>query len=124
MPIYNYHCKVCGKRFTSSIPISDYNKTSQCECGNYADHDIRADHIDGGVDRMMREYTFDGDGGTRMYAGAYLANQKEEAHRNHPGRDFVERNGALIPVIKHRQDKLQYLKEKSRATGQHWCELD
>lgn len=59
----------------------------------------------------MREYDFDGEHGTRLYPAGYLPNQAAEAHAKHPGTDFRLHNGALLPVIRNRTHKLQYLKE-------------
>ena len=111
MPIYCYKCEECGNSFEKTLSMKDCMKSQKCTCGKVAVRDLIAEHCDGGVDSQMREYQFEGDTGTRMYAASYLPNQMDEARRKHPGRDFKEVNGAMLPVIKHRRDKLKYLKE-------------
>lgn len=111
MPIYCYKCEDCGNSFEKTLSMKDCMKSQKCSCGKKAVRDLITEHSDGGVDSQMREYQFEGDMGTRMYAASYLPNQMEEARRVHPGREFREVNGAMLPVIKHRRDKLKYLKE-------------
>lgn len=112
MAIYSYYCFNCGFAFEKFSLILKYRKTRKCpKCGNKAYHDFVTDNKSGNVDSQMREYQFDSDTGTRLYTASYLPSQIEEAKRKHSGRDFKLINGAYLPVIKHRRDKLKYLKE-------------
>ena len=119
MPCYCFKCSVCGKSYEKMLPMSKAEWTDNCTCGAVANRDIVTEHKSGNVDSQMREYQFDGDNGTRMYAAAYLPHQMEEMKKNHPNRKFKLVNGAYIPVIKHRRDKLQFLKERG-----NWVELN
>lgn len=84
--------------------------TKKCTCGKEAGRNLTREA--GNVDSQMIEYSFDGDGGTRMYAAAYLPSQAKEARERHPGTEFRMRNGCLLPVIKNRRHKLKFLKER------------
>ena len=112
MPFYSYKCKNCGCGFEILAPMKDSDKKQPCpNCSKSAERDIAADHNGGVMDSQMREYTMEGSTGTRMYGASYLPQQLEVAKKKHPGRDFKLVNGAYLPVIKHRRDKLRYLKE-------------
>jgi len=76
-----------------------------------AHQNLLAQHSSGGIDSQMVEYPFDGDNGTRPYAASYLLNQKEEAHKAHPGTNFREYNGCYMPIIKNRTHYKKYLRE-------------
>jgi hypothetical protein len=92
--------------------MKDVKQEESCPtCGKQAYHDLVADHSGGNVDSQNQEYTMWGEHGTRLYGACYLPHQLNEAKRKHPNRQFREVNGCLLPVIKHRCDKLQYLKE-------------
>jgi hypothetical protein len=110
MPLYCFRCE-CGKSFEKVLSMKDCLKSQNCECGKKAHRDLIAEHRDGTVDSQMREYQFEGEHGTRMYAASYLPNQINEARKVHPGTDFKLRNGCYIPVIKNRNHKLKYLRE-------------
>ena len=112
MPQYCFKCSKCGKSYSKTMPMSKAKWTDKCECGATANRDIIEEHAGGGVDSQMREYEFDGDTGTRLYAASYLGHQTEDMKKNHPGRDFKWRNNCWIPVIKNRRDKLKFLKER------------
>jgi len=112
MPCYCFICSMCGKSFEKNMPMSQTGKEIKCECGGLASRDFQAEICGGVLDSQHREYNFEGDHGTRCYAGAYLPQQKEEMRKNHPGRDFKFRNNCYIPVIKDRQDYKKFLKER------------
>ena len=42
MPIYSYKCS-CGKCFTQKRDFADFDKPSQCECGEFAGRDLNED---------------------------------------------------------------------------------
>lgn len=113
---YCYTCsskKGCGHTFERSMPVSKWKPKVKCPmCKRMAHQNLLAQHQSGGVDSQMREYQFEGDTGTRMYAAAYLSNQIDEARKKHPGTDFRLHNGCYIPVIKHRRHKMKFLKER------------
>lgn len=111
MPLYCFQCKECGKKFERVLPMAQCMVTQYCECGSESMRDIVSEHASGTVDSQMREYTMEGSTGTRLYGASYLPHQIEEAKKNHPGREFKLVNGCYLPRIKHRRDKLQYLKE-------------
>ena len=117
--IYVYSCsskKGCGHTFERSMSADKWKSKVKCpKCGKMAHQNLLAQHAGGNVDSQMREYQFEGDTGTRMYAASYLPQQYEEMKRKHPNRQFRLVNGAYLPVIKHRRDKLQYLKEYGRG---------
>lgn len=71
-----------------------------------------ADHISGGVDRLMREIV------RYPPALAVLPGQLVEAQKTHPGAKFVWKDKAWHMEIKTRQEKLKRLKERG------WVELD
>lgn len=123
MPEYCFKCPECGKNYSKILPMSKAEWTDKCECSAIAHRDIITEHKDGNVDSQMREYTFDGDNGTRMYAASYLPNQMEEMKKNHPNRKFKLVNGAYVPVIKHRRDRAQFLKERG-GNGKPWVDLN
>ena len=93
--------------------MSEVGKEVRCECGKTAIRDFQAEVCGGVIDSQHREYDFDGDNGTRLYAAAYLPHQKSEMRKNHPGRDFKLRNNCYLPVIKDRQDYKRFLKERN-----------
>lgn len=114
MPSYSYRCLTCGTTFELVVSMKDVKQEEPCPtCGKQAYHDLIADHSGGGVDSQNREYEFYGERGTRLYAGAYLPNQIDEARKKHPGTNFVLYNGCFIPRIRNRRHKLQYLKERN-----------
>ena len=111
MPTYSYRCLACNTTFELVVSMKDVKQVEPCpNCGGQAHHDLIADHS-GGVDSQMREYEFYGEHGTRLYSACYLPHQLEDAKKKHPNRQFRKVNGCYLPVIKHRRDKLQYLKE-------------
>lgn len=91
--------------------MKDCMKPQKCDCGKTAHRDLLTEHGGGNADSQMREYQFYGDNGTRPYSASYLLNQKEEAHKTHPGTDFREHNGCYMPVIKNKTHYKKYLKE-------------
>ena len=112
MPSYSYVCSECKTVFEFVSSMKDWQQIRPCiKCKADANHSVILDHKAGGVDSQMREYQMEGNNGTRLYGASYLPHQMEEARRVHPGRDFKLVNGAMLPVIKHRRDKLRYLKE-------------
>ena len=123
MPNYVYTCsskKGCGHTFERFMEISKWKAKVKCpKCGKMAHQNLLEQHKGGNADSQMMEYQFEGDRGTRMYAAAYLPNQVEEMKKRHPNRKFIFRNGCYIPEIKHRRDKLQFLKERG-----NWIEKD
>lgn len=112
MPIYSYRCLNCGNTFEVVAPMSECDKRKKCSCGKLAYRDLAADHNGGTVDSQNRDYQFEGDTGTRMYAAAYMKGQETEMKEKHPGRDFKWHNSCWLPVIKNRQDKKKFLKER------------
>lgn len=121
--VYVYNCsskKGCGHTFNRSMSVKDWKGKVKCpKCGRMANQNLLAQHSSGGIDSQMREYQMEGDNGTRMYAAAYLPNQIDEMKKKHPNRQFRFVNGCYLPVIKHRRDKLQFLKERG-----NWIEKD
>ena len=121
--IYTFTCsseKGCGHTFDKSIPVDKWKSKAKCpKCGKMANQNLLEQHKSGNADSQMKEYEFYGDNGTRMYAAAYLPNQVDEMRKRHPNRQFRFVNGCYLPVIKHRRDKLQYLKERG-----NWIEKD
>jgi len=113
MPCYVYTCPECKKTYEKVLPMSKAEWTDRCECGAKAHRNLVAEHADGNVDSQNREYTMFGDSGCRVYAAAYLPQQKEEMMKNHPNREFKLVNGCYLPVIKHRQDFKKFLKERN-----------
>ena len=115
--IYVYTCsleKGCGYTFERSMSADKWKNRVKCpKCGRMAPQNLLAQHGSGGIDSQMREYQFDSDTGTRMYAAAYLGGQEEEMRRKHPGREFKWHNSCWLPVIKNRVDKLKFLKERN-----------
>lgn len=113
---YVYSCsseKGCGHTFDRSMSVEDWKGKVKCpKCGRMANQNLLAQHSSGGIDSQMREYQFEGDNGTRMYAASYLGGQEKEMKRKHPGRDFKWHNSCWIPIIKNRRDKLRFLKER------------
>ena len=110
MPTYVYTCPDCGD-FELVRRMSEVSDEAVCPCGKPAKRNRRAEMASGTLDCMNREYDLCGDNGTRLYPASYLPNQAAKAHKEHPGTDFKEINGALVPVIKDRSHKLRYLKE-------------
>ncbi len=110
MPTYVYHCPTCGD-FELVQRMSEAADSTQCSCGLEARRNRQAEMASGTLDCMHREYDLYGEHGTRLYPASYLPNQAAKARREHPGTDFKEHNGALLPVIKDRAHKLRYLKE-------------
>lgn len=82
----------------------------KCRCGKMAHRDWNAY---GDVDSQMMDYSFEGDTGTRMYPASYLPTQADEAKKRHPGTEFREHQGCLVPVIRNRTHRLKYLREKN-----------
>lgn len=119
MPIYCYQCPKCGKRFEETLPMSEAGKMVKCSCGASASRDFQTEVCGGVIDCQNRDYDFEGDNGTRCYAGSYLPQQKEEMRKNHPGRDFRFHNGCYIPVIKNRSDYKKFLQERG-----NWIEYN
>ena len=115
MSVYVYTCsseKGCGHTFERSMSVKDWKDKVKCpKCGKMAHQNLLAQHKDGNADSQMMEYTMEGDTGTRLYGASYLPQQLEDAKKKHPNRRFRLVNGCYLPVIKHRRDKLQYLKE-------------
>ena len=115
MAIYCYTCsseKGCNHSFERSMAVKDWKAKVKCpKCGRMAHQNLLAQHSGGQVDSQMMEYRFEGDNGTRPYAASYLLNQKEDAHRVHPGTDFRVHNGCYMPVIKNKTHYKKYLKE-------------
>ena len=109
--VYCFACPDCGCRYEVVAPIKEGPVESLCACGGVAHRDRRAELASGAVDCMNRDYSFDGESGTRLYGASYLPNQRDEAHRAHPDTEFKVYNGTLLPVIKNRRHKLRYLKE-------------
>ena len=119
MPIFSFRCLKCGKVFEQFVHISTKVRSRKCKCGGKIIHDFVADHKGGNVDSQMKEYSFEGDKGTRLYPCAVLnEEQLAKARKQHPGFDWRQHNGAWLPVIKNRTDKLRFLKQRN------WCELD
>ena len=111
MPLYCFRCPD-GHDFEQMLSMKDCMKKQKCpECGKRAIRNLIAEHASGTVDSQMREYSFDGETGTRLYGASYLPNQKEIAKKKHPGVDFIEHNGCLLPRIHNRREKLRYLKD-------------
>jgi len=111
MPIYSFHCPACGRQYDRVRPMAESGETDLCDCGAQARRDWRSEVAGGVLDSQNRDYTFDGDNGTRLYPSSYLPHQAAQARREHPGTDFRLHNGALIPEIHNRRHKLAYLKE-------------
>ena len=113
MPIYCYKCPECGATDEKFCSITKRPKPLPCKkCEVNMVRDIIAEHSGGNVDSQMRDYQFYGEHGTRMYAAAYLGGQEKEMRERHPGREFRWHNSCWLPVIKNRNDKLKYLKER------------
>ena len=117
--IYCYSCsskKGCGHTFEHVTTANKWKPKKKCpKCGKMAHQNLLTQHQGGNIDSQMREYTMEGSAGTRMYAASYLPQQMEEMKKKHPNRQFRLVNGCYLPVIKHRRDKLQYLKEYGRG---------
>jgi len=112
MPIYCYTCENCKKGFEVFASMDDSNKKRKCpNCRKPISRNILAEHSDGVLDSQIHEYNMEGSRGCRPYAASYLLNQKEKAHKDHPGTDFKEVGGCFMPVIKHRTHYKKYLKE-------------
>jgi len=113
--IYVYTCSSgegCGHTFERSMSVKDWRPKVRCPvCKRMAHQNLLAQHRSGGIDSQMKEYQFYGDNGTRPYAASYLLNQKEDAHKAHPGTDFREHNGCYMPVIKNKTHYKKYLRE-------------
>ena len=113
--IYCYKCsskKGCGHTFECTMPADKWKAKAKCpKCSRMAHQNLLAQHGDGNIDSQMREYTMEGIRGTRLYGACYLPHQLEDAKKKHPNRNFRLVNNCYLPVIKHRRDKLQYLKE-------------
>lgn len=119
MPTYSYKCDKCGNSFEITCSMKKLTRTKKCSCGSRAYHDFVADHASGNADSQMREYQFDSSTGTRLYPAALLTKEQvREARKQHPGFDWKKRNGCYLPVIKNRQDKKRFLKQKN------WVEYD
>jgi hypothetical protein len=103
--------------------MSESDKEVKCTCGKAAKRDYRAEVSGGVLNSQHKEYEMFSSNGTRMYAASYLPQQLEDAKKKHPGRSFKLVNGCYLPEIKHRRDKLQYLKEYGGAAGA-WIEYD
>lgn len=114
--LYIYTCsseKGCSHTFDRSMSVKNWKSKVKCpKCGKMANQNLLAQHSSGGIDSQMREYQFEGDNGTRMYAASYLGGQEKEMKRKHPGRDFKWHNSCWMPVIKNRTDKMKFLKER------------
>jgi hypothetical protein len=94
------------------MSVKDWKSKVKCpKCGRMANQNLLVQHSSGGIDSQMREYTMEGACGTRLYGASYLPQQLEDAKKKHPNRRFRLVNGCYLPVIRHRRDKLQYLKE-------------
>lgn len=119
MPVYVYTCsseKGCGETFERFMSIAKWKEKVKCpKCGKMAHQNLIEQHKGDNIDSQMREYQFEGGTGTRMYAASYLPSQMDEMKRKHPNRKFRLVNNCYLPVIKHRRDKLQYLKEYGRG---------
>jgi len=113
--LYIYTCsseKGCGHTFDRSMSVKDWKSRIKCpKCGRMAHQNLLAQHSSGGIDSQMREYTMEGECGTRLYGASYLDNQINEARKKHPGTDFVRYNNCWLPKIKNRVHKLRYLKQ-------------
>lgn len=109
----------CGEVTEQFLPIQKKIRTRKCGCGGRIIHDFVADHKAGTIDSQMREYQFDGSTGTRLYPAALLTEEQvNKARQQHPGFDWKKHNGCYLPVIKNRQDKKRFLKQKG------WVEFD
>lgn len=121
--LYVYTCsseKGCNHTFERVMSAAKWKAKVRCPmCKRMAHQNLLAQHSGGQVDSQMMEYQFEGDNGTRMYAAAYLPNQMDEMKKRHPNRQFRLVNGCYLPCIKHRRDKLQFLKERG-----NWIEKD
>jgi len=94
------------------MSVKDWKQRVKCpKCGRMAPQNLLAQHAGGNIDSQMMEYTMEGERGTRLYGACYLPHQLEDAKKKHPNRRFRLVNNCYLPVIKHRRDKLQYLKE-------------
>lgn len=112
MPIYCYKCESCKKGFEITALMKDSNKKRQCpSCKKIANRNFVAEQSGGILDSQMHEYNMEGSHGCRPYAASYLLNQKELAHKTHPGTDFKVVNNCYMPVIKHKTHYKKYLKE-------------
>jgi putative FmdB family regulatory protein len=118
MPEYTYRCLKCGHIFDYIECIAHRNNTQVCPgCNGPAERD---------VEHELSRSTQDQCDHTRYSwaLGVCNPNNPEEmkvAHENHPGAEF-DKMGRMI--IHNRKEKLQRMKEKSKAIGQDWVEYD
>jgi hypothetical protein len=91
--------------------MADFKEKRKCKCGRMAQHSIVLDHKDGNADSQMKDYSFYGDTGTRLYPCSVTKDGLAEARRQHPGTDYQYHNELYIPVIKNRAHKKKFLRE-------------
>ncbi len=118
MPMYVYKCVKCGYEFTTYSSVENRDKAKKCTmCNSAADRNFMAQLQGSQIcqqDVIRHSWSL----------GVVNPNNPEEmkvAHQVHPGAEF-DSLGRM--VIHNRAEKIQRMKEKSKAIGQEWIEYN
>lgn len=107
MPLYPFICK-CGNSFDKVFSMEKAPLKVRCPvCKKTA---YRNWNAYGNVNSQMKEYSFEGSNGTRLYPLAVLPSQLAEARKKNPDIEYREYNGCHMPVVHNRIEKLKFLK--------------
>lgn len=107
--IYPFKCSGCGLEFEQNHSMSKAPLKVKClKCSKVAHRNW---NVYGETDSQMMDYSFESDTGTRLYPCAVLPSQVEETKKKHPGTEYKERQGCLVPIIRNRTHKLKFLRE-------------
>lgn len=96
MPLYTYHCLVCGKVFDFHSSIAERNILKICDCGNKAERDEATELRTSGDTSVMMSHE------RASYAMGVNLRQIPQAVKLYPGSEYDSKGRLIIHSRKHK----------------------